>query len=906
MPMNHCFDRIVFLLQKGIIEFKRITICFAVILSCLLVPWLAWTAEHEEVVRATLANGLRTVIVKNTLAPVVTIQMNYLVGSNEAPVGFPGMAHALEHMMFRGSPGLSAEQLANITALMGGQFNADTQQTVTQYFFTVPLDNLDTALHVEAERMKGILTTEQLWEKERGAIEQEVAQDLSNPEYLLNMRLLAELFRGTPYAHDALGTRPSFQQTTAAMLRQFYDAWYAPNNAILVIVGDVDPAQTLVKVKELFESIPARPVPTRAEINLLPLNPAALSLDTDRPYGLSVVAYRLPGYDSPDYAAGVILADVLNSRRGDLYALVPEGKALFTGFESDALPKAGYGFVVAGFPQEGDGTKLVGAIRNIVAGYVENGIPADLIEAAKLHEMTDAAFQRNSIAGLAEAWSQAVAVAGLNSPDDMIDMIGKATAEDVNRVARGYLINDTALTAIVSPRPSGKTAASKGFRGKESFAPSQAQPVELPEWAKKAAVLPTLSPSNIKPVIATLRNGIRLIVQPENVGPVITVIGKVKNNDKLQEPAGKEGVSVVLENLFSYGTLALDRIAFQKAQDDIGADISAGTTFSLRVLSERFERGMELLADNLLRPALPEKAFSIVKQEMIDTLRGELQSPLHLSKRALHRALYPKDDPMRRFAGPESVACLSLRDVRAYYTRVFRPDLTTIVVIGQVTPEQARTVVENCFSSWKAKGKRPQTDLQQVPLNRPSVSLVPDSSRVQDQVTLAQTMRINRSHPDYYTLQLGNHVLSGAFYATRLYRDLREKAGLVYNVESFLEAGKNRSLFGVSYACDPSNVVKAAIMVEHNLREMQVADVTAHELQQAKILLLRQIPLSEASMDGIARGLLSRATKNLPLNEPILAAKRYRETTSEQVRNAFIKWIRPSGFVQVTMGPNPE
>ncbi len=319
--------------------------------SILLLSAPAWAAGGQDVLRATLANGLRTVIVKNTLAPVVTTEMNYLVGSNEAPEGFPGTAHALEHMMFRGSPGLSAEQLANITALMGGQFNADTQQTVTQYFFTVPRDDLDTALHVEAERMKGILATQELWEKERGAIEQEVAQDLSNPEYLLSMQLLAELFKGTPYAHDALGTRPSFQQTSAAMLRQFYDTWYAPNNAILVIAGDVDPERTLAKVKELFESIPARPVPARAEINLQPLKPVALSLDTDRPYGLSVVAYRLPGYDSPDYAAGVILADVLNSRRGDLYALVPEGKALFTGFESDALPKAGYGFAAAGFPQ---------------------------------------------------------------------------------------------------------------------------------------------------------------------------------------------------------------------------------------------------------------------------------------------------------------------------------------------------------------------------------------------------------------------------------------------------------------------------------------------------------------------------------------------------------------------------
>ncbi len=147
------------------------------------------------------------------------------------------MAHAQEHMMFRGNPGLSAAQLANIIALMGGNFNADTQQTVTQYYFTVPKDELETALHVEALRMRGVLDSQELWEQERGAIEQEVARDLSSPEYLLHMTLLNKMFAGTPYAQDALGTRPSFQKTTGAMLKQFYDTWYGPNNAILIIVA---------------------------------------------------------------------------------------------------------------------------------------------------------------------------------------------------------------------------------------------------------------------------------------------------------------------------------------------------------------------------------------------------------------------------------------------------------------------------------------------------------------------------------------------------------------------------------------------------------------------------------------------------------------------------------------------
>ena len=147
--------------------------------------------------------------------------------------------------MFRGSPDLSADQLANIGSVMGGSFNADTRQTATQYFYTVPAEDLDVALHIEAIRMRAVLDSEKDWEKERGAIEQEVAQDYSSPRYILNTKMRAAMFAGTPYAHDALGTRPSFQKTTAKMLKTFHETWYAPNNTILIVVGDVDPPAAL-------------------------------------------------------------------------------------------------------------------------------------------------------------------------------------------------------------------------------------------------------------------------------------------------------------------------------------------------------------------------------------------------------------------------------------------------------------------------------------------------------------------------------------------------------------------------------------------------------------------------------------------------------------------------------------
>src|SRR4051812_9651826 len=292
-------------------------------------------AESDSVLRATLSNGLRVIIVRNTLAPVVATSVNYLSGSVETPPGFPGTAHAMEHMMFRGSPGLTAEQLANIGNVMGGNFNANTRESLTQYLFTVPAEDLDVALHIEAIRMQAVLESADGWKQERGAIEQEVAQGLSNPSYILYSKIRKAMFADTPYAYDALGTRPSFEKTTAADLKKFHDTWYAPNNAILVVVGDVDPQATLTEIKSLFGTLKSKQLPARPRIELQAPKAVSFPVSTARPNGTQMFAMRAPGLNSPVFPALEVPSDVRRTRRFDLYGLVPQGKALDAEFLLD-------------------------------------------------------------------------------------------------------------------------------------------------------------------------------------------------------------------------------------------------------------------------------------------------------------------------------------------------------------------------------------------------------------------------------------------------------------------------------------------------------------------------------------------------------------------------------------------
>jgi zinc protease len=864
--------------------------------------------DEAGVLRATLPNGLRVIVVRNPLAPVVATSVNYLVGSDEAPAGFPGTAHAQEHMMFRGSPGLTADQLANIGSVMGGTFNANTREGLTQYLFTVPAQDLDVALHIEAVRMRAVLDTQKDWDQERGAIEQEVAQDLSEPGYVLYSKIRAAMFAGTPYEHDALGTRPSFDKTTARMLKDFHDTWYAPNNAVLVVAGDVDPQTTLGKVKELFGDIEPKKLPARPKVSLRPVQPVALSVDTDRPSGTLMLAVRTPGPDSPDFPALEVLSDVLSSRRFDLYGLVPQGKVIDATFGLDPLPQAGLASATVSFTAGSDPKAIENDLRAILARVAREGVPANLVDAAKIQERSAAQFQRNSIPDLASLWSDAVTLYGLQSPDEDLARIEKVTVADVDRVARKYLDLDHAVSGVMLPRGSGKPVASRGggFGGQESISLGEAKPTRLPQWAETALSRVVVPHSTLRPVVSTLPNGITLIVQTENVSDTVSVYGHIRNRPEMQEPAGQEGITQMLDRLLPYGSERLDRVAFQQALDAIGATEGSGTNFSVEALAEQFDRAVELLADNELHPALPQQAMTIIKDQLAQGVAARNSSPGFLTQFSLREALFPANDPSMRMATPETVHALTLDAVRSYYRSVFRPDLTTIVVIGKVTPEAARAVIEKYFGGWTATGPKPVIELPPVPANRGNTIAVPDASRVQNSVILAENLSITRSDPDYYPLQLGNAVLGGGFYSTRLSIDLRKNSGLVYSVGSALQADRTRGTYFVNYASDPQNVTKAANIVAEEIKAMQTTPASQDELLRAKALLVRQIPLSEAGIDDIARGLLGRSDLGLPLDEATAAARRYIELGPADVQAAFRKWLRPQDLVRVTQGPTPH
>ena len=863
-------------------------------------------ADGADVTRATLDNGLRVVIVVDRLAPVVTTELNYLAGSDEVAAAFPGTAHAVEHMMFRGSPGLSKDQLSAIAASMGGAFNADTTQGVTQYYFVAPAHDLDVALHIQSLRMRGVDMREDEWKKERGAIEQEVSRDLSNPAFKFYEQMQAQLFAGTPYAHSPLGTRASFDKTTASMLKQFHDTWYAPNNAILVIAGDVDPSVALAQVKAQFGDIARKMIPARPKFAFQPVQAKTVKLPTDSPYGSVYIVWRMPGMRAQDHATAQVLGDALGSQRAALFGMGVDGTALYGGFGAEFMPHAGFGMAVGIFPKGGNPQPVLARMQAIMAAAAAKGVDPALVEAAKRKAIAGLEFQKNSVAGLANAWSSALAFQGLESPDAMKQAIEAVTPAAVDALAKATFVPARAVTAVLTPESSGKPVAGKGFGGAESFASTPDKPVTLPDWARQALSKLEVPRSTLAPVSTTFANGLRLIVQPETISDTVQVYGGIRTNQDLQAASGEEGVADVLDGLYSFGTTSMSRLQFQQALDAISAQESAGASFSLDVPAQHFAEGMKLLADNELHPALPAQAFAIVQKQVAGITAGQLQSPGFLMELGMGKALLPANDPALRHATPQSVMGLSLAKVTAYMRQTARPDMTTIVIVGMVDPAQAKRVVEQTFGGWKASGAKPEVNYAAVPPNRPGQIHVPDSSASQDSVELAQTIGVTRDDPARFALNLGNEVLGGSLYASRLSNDLRKNGGLVYGVSSSLDFDKHRSTYTVSYGSDPDKVGAARAMVVRDFAQMQTAPVSADELQRAKGIMLRQIPLGESSFGMIGRQLLQLAEQGKPLDEATIAGQHYLQLTASEVQQAFARYVRPQAFVTAVKGPAPK
>lgn len=811
--------------------------------------------------------------------------------------------------MFRGTQDLSTSQLGTIATALGGDFNASTSDTTTQYQFTVPSADLDAVLRIESDRMHGVLDLQSEWQNERGAIEQEVLRDESQPGADLFSDAQKIAYAGTPYGHEGVGTRAAFDKLTGPQMKAFHDTWYAPNNAVFVLAGDVDPQKTLAQIRARFEGIPSRTVPAHAAAHLKPLKRTVFERPSTLAYPLAAVGFRMPGINSKDFLPSFVLQGILGAERGPLRALVDRGEALSADWLSEPyVPEAQLGFAVAALRPGADPAAVAKTLESTVRQYALHGVPRDLFESTKKQLIVGQEQSRNSITALASDWATTIALDREPSIAREQQLIQAVTLADVNRVAKTYFDPQHAIVGALTPSANASQNAPPAVPQQSAEKPLAVKPAvtKLPDWADALVQHVAVPPTTIAPTRMTLTNGITLIVQPESISDSVFVFGRVKNNPALEEPAGKEGVASVLEATFDYGTRTRDRIAFQRALDDSGTQEAGGTSFAMETASSSFDRAVGLLAENELQPRFDQPTLDMARRRAVEGLETSLNTASTVANRRAAAFLLPPGDPETRQPDVSSMQALTLGDVTSYYAKTMRPDLATIVVVGNVTTDAARAAIERAFGSWHAAATPPpDVELPPLPLNPPGTVNLPLPIR-QDSVRFQQIVPVAASAPEAYPLLVGNAILGGGNLGpdqSRLFRDLRQEAGLVYTVASTLSPRRSRYELAIEFACLPSNRGRISSLIDDEIERMKTQPVGDFELALAKASLVRHDVVGAASVSAIGAALLDDATHGMPFDQQQVAAQHILATDAHAVQQSFAASIQPSHFVRTVEGP---
>lgn len=881
-------------------------IAVASFLLLLVVPLSGARAQDRDsgVYATHLRNGLQVVVVEDHAAPVVECAIWYRFGSLDETPGKTGLAHALEHMMFRGTKNISAGGLDDITERLGAQMNGQTDYDYTQFYFVMPADKLDVALYVEADRMQHALLRQSDWDVERGAVLSELDDDASSPFFDLLARVRAAAYPGQPSGRVPIGIRSDVAHATAADIARYYHEWYAPNNATLVVAGDVDHATVFREAQQYFSAIPPRPIPHHHYVDPKPATGAVVEAAFPFPFEIVDLAYAVPGDTEPGEPAVSTLATLIGNQRSPFYqALVESNIALAIDAESDTQLKGGLlnVFIVLNPGHTGEEARSV--FQATMHDVLETGFSPGLVKQARAVTIAQRLFSEDSLAGFGDLAGYTYGLVGERIRDEDA-RLAALTPQSLLDAARRYVRTPNVIGYL---RPN--ASPPKGTSQKTSTAISDdfssrvpSGPIVEPAFIRAEVRKTTTARSTLDPTAFTLPNGLRIIVQEKRDRPTFTLLGRIASSPAF-EPPGEEGIVRLASDVADYGSLTYHFDQRRQAIDDMGAEINFGQDFSARGLAQDFDKIVAIVADGEEHPAFPDPWFSRDRGQIANSLLAER----HISGQAIDHLyeehLLAPDDPALRQPDAASVSSITRDDLLAYVARYWRPDLTTIAVVGDVTPQQVRSAFEKAFGTWQDSGPKPDVRQEALPPARAADAYI-GTAASQVFVRLGQPA-VARTSPDYDAFLILNQIFgaSGAF-ESRLWQELRQKRGLVYSASSTMEADRYRGNFQIELEAAPQHVQEAVQLVRSELRRLQEQPVSQTELQEAKLRLVGDALLAEASANGQARQLLDIARYDLPLSYYRDRNEQLAGITAADVQHVAREYLEPDRLIQIYAGPS--
>lgn len=805
-----------------------------------------------------LPNGLTVILHQDKSDPLVHVDVTYHVGSGREEVGKSGFAHFFEHMMFQGSQNVGDEQHFKIISEAGGTLNGTTNSDRTNYFETVPANQLEKVLWLEADRMGFLLpaVTQEKFEVQRETVKNERGQRVDNAPYgLLGERVGEAMFpAGHPYSWSTIGYIEDLNRADLDDLKRFFLRWYGPNNAVLTIGGDFDRTQALEWVAKYFGPIPAGPAvaePTKAPV----------TLDVDRYISLEdnvalpLLYFAWPTVYSyhPDEPALDVLANILGQGRTSLLYknLVKEGAAV-QAQAGHACRELSCSFTFLALPNPTSGKSLAdldATMRASLKEFETRGVTDDDLQRVKADLVSSLIFGLESVAGKVSQLAANETFA--NDPNYIGKELARyeaVTKADVLRVYEKYIKGKPAVVMSIVPKGQAKSVA----KADTWIRPQRVIPARAAEGAlalrepKDSFDRAALPPAGANPALKTppiwrgaLNNAVPVLGAANSETPTTAISIRIRAGQR-NETLEQLGLAQLTASMLGEATQVSSNEELSNRLGKLGSDVSIGsgddyTTITVRSLTENLDATLAIAAERLFKPAFAEADFTRLKEQTLQGIRQAKNQPPAVASLAFDMIVEGRDDPTAyREAGLAStVEKLTLADVKRFYDTHLSAKNASIVAVSDLSQAELVQKLNSAFGAWAAK-ETPAPKLVTPPtLKGSTIYFINKDGAAQSEIRIgARSIRYDATG-EYYRAGLMNYALGGAF-NSRINLNLRENKGYTYGARSGFGADELGGAYVASAGVRQDATTESIIEFLKEIDGYRAAGIQAEELAFTK------------------------------------------------------------------------
>jgi len=845
------------------------------------------------------ANRLTVLVCPTPVAPVVSFGVVYGVGSRHEGAGHTGATHLLEHLMFKGTERFNRDrgtEIARVLQRVGAAFNATTWLDRTNYYETVPVEHLELAVDIEADRMRGARVRPQDLDSERTVVLNELERGENEPFEVLMKASFAHAFLEHPYHHPTIGWRSDVEGVSADVLRRFYDTYYHPDNATVIVTGELEETAVLELVERRFGAIPPAPAPipeVRAQEGVQ-RGERRFVLHRAAEVGALAMTWHIPEGLHPDLpplaVLGQILSEGVTSR---LYQrLVETNRCLGVHAFPMELHDPGALLVFATLAPGVPHADVEAVVREEIAALAGDGPREDEMARAKVQVRTDLAFHRESPAQILAGLTEAVAMGDWRRFPGELEAISAVTAADVSRVAGGHLHERNLTVGWLVPEDGA---------GAMTAAPD---PAPRPCFLSR--------PMAERVTLRDLPGGGRLAVLPNPHAPTVTIAGSLRAG-RAMVADGRFGVAGLTAAMLDRGTARHDRLALAREVEDHGLQLGVDTsgslptvvTASVQGLAEQLPRMTGLLAEVLREPSFPEDQLEILREQILGSLAREREETFAQGFAALSRLLYPPGHPHHRRtveARREEALGISRDDLVGFHAQTYSPGSLVLAVVGAVEPDAVHESLAAAFDGWQVVAPgTPEWPAVGAPSGMAAQVRIPDRPNLD--VFLGRASRLRRGDEDFAAAIVANSCLGQSTLTSRLGAEVRDRAGLTYGIYSrFFGTLELSGPWSVFLSVSPESLDRAVELCRGVVARYWNEGPGEEELDDERLALAGSYRVSLATNAGVARELVTALTAG----EPVASLDRYPEellaVRRVDVMEAIRRHLHPDGLVVTAAG----